>query len=154
MQAVEPQAQHAWLQKLVGEWTYEVGGEDKLGGKEIVKPLGPLWVVGESEFNMPGGGSGAARITIGFDPQKRRFVGTWVGSMMTYLWVYDGELDASGRVLTLAAEGPSRAGDGKTAKYEDIIEMRSDDHRLFRARVRGDDGTWTQMMSAEYHRVR
>ena len=154
MQAVEPQAQHAWLQKLVGEWTYEVGSEDKLGGKEIVKPLGPLWVVVESEFNMRGGGSGTARITIGFDPQKRRFVGTWVGSMMTYLWVYDGELDASGRVLTLAAEGPSMAGDGKTAKYEDIIEMRSDDHRLFRARVRGDDGTWTQMMSAEYHRVR
>ncbi|MDO9412139.1 MAG: DUF1579 domain-containing protein [Pseudolabrys sp.] len=154
MQAIEPQAQHAWLQKLVGEWTYEVGGEEKMSGKEIIRPLGPFWIVGESEFTMPGGGQGSARITVGFDPQKGRFVGTWVGSMMTYLWVYDGELDASGRVLTLAADGPSMTGDGKTASYEDIIEMVSDDHRLFRARVRGEDGEWQPMMSADYRRVR
>jgi Protein of unknown function (DUF1579) len=31
---------------------------------------------------------------------KKRFVGTWIGSMMTYMWVYDGELDRSERVLT------------------------------------------------------
>jgi hypothetical protein len=154
MQAVEPQSQHAWLQQLVGEWTYEVDGEEKVGGREIIKPIGPLWIVGESEFTMPGGGTGTARITVGFDPQKGRFVGTWIGSMMTYLWVYDGELDASGRVLTLAADGPSMTGDGKTARYEDIIEMRSDGHRLFRARVQGDNGEWQQMMSAEYRRVR
>ena len=89
MQAVEPQSQHAWLQQLVGEWTYEVDGEEKAGGREIIKPIGPLWIVGESEFTMPGGGTGTARITVGFDPQKGRFVGTWIGSMMTYLWVYD-----------------------------------------------------------------
>ena len=57
-------------------------------------------------------------------------------------------------MLTLAADGPSMTGDGKTARYEDIIEMRSDDHRLVRARVQGDNGEWQQMMSAEYRRVR
>jgi hypothetical protein len=154
MQATEPQAQHAWLQKLVGEWTYEVAGDEKMTGKEIIKPVGPFWIVGESVFTMPGGGEGTSRITVGFDPQKGRFVGTWVGSMMTYLWVYDGALDASGRVLTLAADGPSMAGDGMTASYEDIIEMVSDDHRLFRARVRGAGGEWQPMMSAEYRRLR
>lgn len=152
MQA-EPQTQHAWLQRLVGEWSYEVGDE-KLQGTEIVKPLGPLWIVGESTFTMPGGGSGSARITVGFDPQKGRFVGTWIGSMMSYLWVYDGELDAAGRVLTLSAEGPSMAGDGKMAKYQDIIELQSDERRGFTARVQGDDGQWKQMMSATYRRVR
>ena len=44
---------------------------------------------------MPGGGTATTMMTLGDDPQKKRFVGTWVGSMMTYLSVYDGELDAA-----------------------------------------------------------
>ena len=43
--------------------------------------------------------------------------------MMTHLWVYDGALDAAGKVLTLDAEGPSFTGDGTTAKYQDVIEI-------------------------------
>ena len=36
-------------------------------------------------------------MTLGYDPQKKRFVGTLIGSMMTHLWVYDGALDAGRR---------------------------------------------------------
>ena len=50
-----------------------------------------------------------------YDPQKQRFVGTWIGSMMTYLWVYEGTLDATEKVLTLNAEGPSMGTEGKLA---------------------------------------
>jgi uncharacterized protein DUF1579 len=46
-------------------------------------------------------------MTLGYDPEKKQYVGTWVGSMMSYLWVYDGSLDAEEKVLTLNAEGPS-----------------------------------------------
>ena len=61
---------------------------------------------------MPGGGPATTLMTLGYDPEKKRFVGTWIGSMMTHLWIYDGALDAAGKVLTLDAEGPSFAGDG------------------------------------------
>ena len=44
-------------------------------------------------------------MSLGFDPQKGRFVGTFIGSMMTHLWIYDGALDASGQALILDAEG-------------------------------------------------
>jgi hypothetical protein len=91
-------------------------------------------------------------MTLGYDPEKGRFVGTWVGSMMPVLWVYDGGLDEAGKVLTLEADGPSMAGDGKTAKYRDVIEIVDDDHRLFRAQVLGDDGRWHQFMTARYWR--
>jgi hypothetical protein len=70
---------------------------------------------------------------------------------MTYLWQYDGELDAAGKVLTLNAEGPSMLGDGTTAKYQDVIEIVSDDHRRFRSRVLADDG-WHEFMTADYRR--
>jgi hypothetical protein len=88
----EPQKEHQWLQKLVGEWTYETDcsmvpdqPSEKTKGTEIVRSLGDLWTVAEGQGEMPGGGSMTTLITLGYDPQTKRYVGTWVGSMMTYL---------------------------------------------------------------------
>jgi Protein of unknown function (DUF1579) len=155
----EPQKEHAWLQKLVGEWTYEVEAVMAPGqppirsqGTESVRSLGGLWILGEGQGECPGGGLATTLLTLGYDPSAKRFVGTWVGSMMTHLWVYDGALDTSGTVLTLDAEGPSFAGDGKMAKYQDITEIKSDDHRVLSSRVLGPDGKWTQFMTAHYRR--
>lgn len=156
-----PQQEHAWLQKLVGDWTMEsecVGepGQPsaKHRGTETVKSIGDLWVVGEGKGEMPGGGTANMMITLGFDPKRNRFVGTWVGSMMAQLWVYEGELDAAKRVLTLNSEGPSFTDPAKLAKYQDIIEIRSDDHRILSSRTLGDDGKWTNFMTAHYHRAK
>jgi hypothetical protein len=55
-------------------------------------------------------------------------------------------------VLTLNAEGPSMAGDGKMAKYKDVIEVKSDDHRVLTSHVLGDDGNWQHFMTANYRR--
>lgn len=154
-----PQAEHAWLQKLVGNWTFESecgGGPDqppvKFRGTETVKPLGNLWIVGEGQSEMSGGDTDRMMITLGFDPKRKRFVGTWVGSMMHHLWIYDGELDPSGRVLTLYSVGPSFTDPAKQANYQDIIEIKANDHRTLTARVQGDDGQWTQFMTAHYRR--
>ena len=88
----------------------------------------------------------------GYDPAKQRFVGTWVGSMMSHLWVYEGELDATGKVLTLNSEGPSMAGDGSIQKYQDVIRVESDDHRILTSRAPGPDGKWNEFMTAHYRR--
>src|SRR5688572_26440804 len=83
----------------------------------------------------PGGGTATMMLTLGYDPRTTRFVGTWVGSMMTHLWVYEGVLDATERVLTLNADGPDMSAEGKIAKYQDIIELRSDDHRTLSSQM-------------------
>jgi hypothetical protein len=65
----EPRAEHRWLEKLVGEWTYEgecIMGPDqptmKMTGVETVRSLGGLWTIGEAENAMPDGGrSGSTR---------------------------------------------------------------------------------------------
>jgi hypothetical protein len=93
-------------------------------------------------------------ITLGYDPVRKRFVGTFLVSMMTHLWLYDGELDASAKVLTLDAEGPSCIAEGKTAKYKDAFEILSDDHRVLTSRFLGEDGQWHQFMTAHYRRVK
>jgi len=156
---VEPQREHHWLQKLVGEWTYE--GEasmkpgappEKSSGTETVRSLGGLWILAEGRSQMPDGSPATTVMTLGYDPQKKQYVGTFVGSMMTYLWLYHGALDAAGTMLSLETEGPSMAAEGKMAKYRDVIELKSDDHRVMTSHILGDDGEWVGFMTATYRR--
>jgi hypothetical protein len=154
-----PQKEHQWLQKLVGEWTCEGDATmepgkppEKFKTTESVRSLGGLWIVAEGQGEMPDGDTATTLMTLGYDPLKRRYVGTWIGSMMTHLWLYDGGLDAAERVLTLDAEGPSMAADGKMAKYRDVIEFKSDDHRVLSSHWLDDDGDWRQFMTANYRR--
>jgi hypothetical protein len=158
----EPQKEHHWLQKLVGNWTYEheaaMGPDkpkEKLTGAETVRSLGGLWTVGEGTGEMPGGGTAKTIMTLGYDPRKNRFVGTFIGSMMAQMWIYEGTLDASGKILTLDTEGSNFAEGGKgTTKYKDIIEFKTDDHRTLTSRILGPDGKWSEFMTAHYYRKR
>ncbi len=92
-------------------------------------------------------------LTIGYDPASKRYVGSWIGSMMPNLWVYEGDVDAAGRILTLQADGPSFSGDGTIATYQDIVEVMTDDHYRFRSQVRQPDGSWHVFMEADYRRA-
>ena len=154
-----PQKEHRWLQKLVGEWTFE--GEAVMGpgqppmktsGIESVRSIGGLWIVAEGRGEMPGGGATTTIVQLGFDPLKKRYVGTWIGSMMTSLWVYNGVLDPTGKILPLETEGPAMTGEEKMGKYRDVIEIRSDDHRVLNSWMMGDDGKWHQFMTSHYRR--
>jgi hypothetical protein len=95
---------------------------------------------------------GTTLMTLGYDPRKKRFVGTFVGSMMTNLWIYDGELDKDERVLTLDTDGPDFTNPEKTVKFKDVIEFKSDDHRMTTSHALGEDGQWHQFMTADYRR--
>ncbi len=157
---VDPQKEHLWLQQLAGEWAYESecgAGPDQppsmMKGRETVRLLGGLWSIGEGTLEMPDGTKGHTIITIGYDPKEQAFVGSWVGSMMTHLWIYRGSLDATGKTLTLSSDGPSFSGDGTTAHYQDIITIVSNDHRIFTGRVQSEDGTWNEFMKTDYRRA-
>lgn len=161
MEMPVPQKEHQWLQRLVGEWTFDsecsMGPDQppmKSTGQEVVRSFGGLWTIGEGSGEMPGGGTCQSVMTLGYDPQAKRFVGTFIASVMTHLWTYNGTLDAAEKVLTLDTEGPSFAGDGTMAKYQDIIEFVSDDHRTLSSQVLGPDGNWTPFMKAHYRRKR
>ena len=124
----------------------------KWTGRETVRLLGRLWTIGEGAGEMPGGGESQSIMTLGYDPQTQRFVGTFIASVMTHLWPYNGTLDAAERVLTLDSEGPSFAGDGTMAKYQDIIEFVDDNYRTLSSQLLGPDGKWVPFMKAHYRR--
>jgi hypothetical protein len=120
----EPQQAHQRLQQLVGEWTYEADA--------TMAPGQP-----------PAKCEAAERV---------RSLGD--------LWILaegQGEMPGGGAattVLTLDTEGPHGAAEGKMAKFKDVIEFTSEDHRVLTSRLRGDDGAWHGFMMANYRRMK
>ena len=147
------QKEHEWLQQLVGNWTSEMDDPQsgqKIKGKEAVRSLGDLWIVQEMTGGMAGPQSeDVSLLTLGFDPEKKRFIGTFVSSSMTHLWLYDGVLE--GDKLTLTSEGPSMTGEGM-ATYRDVIDM-TGGKRTFLSYGQDDKGEWQQFMNATYKRA-
>lgn len=154
----EPQREHLWLHKFVGEWEYDAEifmepdvPPEKCFGTEHVRTLGDFWILAEGQGEMPGGGAATMLMTLGFDPVKK-FVGTWVGSMMTHLWIYSGSLSDDETTLTLDSEGPGMSGNGEMAQYRDIITFSGSDQRLLTSQIMGSDGSWQVMMTSRYRR--
>jgi hypothetical protein len=154
-----PGKEHAWLHQLVGDWAAESKAADPTQGDfpwvgtERIKSLGGLWIVSEGTTLCDGKTAGQSMIALGYDPAKGKFVGTWLGTMMTNLWVYEGSLDADEKALTLDCEGPSCTEPGKVAPYQDIITIIDADYWTLTARTRGDDGQWTTFMTTHYRRT-
>jgi hypothetical protein len=155
----QPQAEHEWLQRLVGRWTFTsecIMGPDQppmtSDGSAVVRSLGGMWILVEGRNGVPEGPEVESVITLGFDPKVRQYVGTFVASCMTLLWRYAGSLDESKRRLTLDTEGPRFGGEG-TAQYQDIIEIIDDDHWIMSSHLLGDDGQWHSFMTAHYRRA-
>lgn len=155
-----PTAEHNWLRKLIGDWTYEHpmvlpdGTSRTLSGTEVFRTIGEYWVHGEAQGPGMDGKPSASIMTLGFDPAKGRFVGSWIGSMMPLFWVYDGELDPDGRILRLYSTGPAFDGSAGTEPYMDVIEFIDDDHRTLSGHTKNADGVWTPFMTGHYRRVK
>ncbi|WP_206085534.1 DUF1579 domain-containing protein [Massilia polaris] len=151
--------QHRWLQQLVGDWAYEStvamgpGETDTTIGMDRVKALGEFWIIAEAEGEFPGDGPAKMVITLGYDPLRERFTGTFIHSQMSYLWHYDGELDGTRRILTLESSGPAMDGSETTARYRDVMEIVDESRRLFSSYALREDGKWHEFMSARYTRV-
>ena len=152
--------QHAWLKKFLGEWRSEAEmtgmpgtPAEKMEGSASARAIGDLWIVADMRGESPAGDMEAV-LTLGYDPEKKRFVGTWVDSMFNHMWLYDGSLDAAGKVLTLEAKGPSFAGDGSLANYKDVYEFPEPGRMTLTSSAEGPDGKWTQFMSATFRRTK
>jgi hypothetical protein len=157
MDMPKPTEEHTWLQRLAGEWTY--AGEMKMGeeehkstGTETIRTFGGFWTVGEMLGKMPGSDiQSKSVISLGYDPDKKKYVGTFISDMMSFMWVYEGT--RKGDVLTLDCEGPSFKGDGQMVQYQDIIEIKSDSEYVMSSQTRGEDGKWKKFMSMTFTRA-
>jgi hypothetical protein len=153
-----PVKEHEWLQQLVGEWQTDAEmfmepGQPpvKSQGTESVRPIGGFWVLAEYQgtfTDKPFTGV----LSLGYDPQKQKYVGSWIGSMDSQLWRYEGTLDATGKILTLETEGVCPHAPGKLTKFREVIEIKDKNHRVFTSSMEGEDGKWVTAMICQYTR--
>jgi len=149
----KPDQEHHWLQRFMGEWKTESKATMipdqppmQCSGTMSSRQLGGFWVLNEFKGEWSGDPMNGIQ-TIGYNKAKNKYVGTWVDSATPFMWLYEGTVDASGRILTLEAEGPNFMADGKLTKFEDIYEFKSANEILMKSRMLGDDGKWITFMS-------
>jgi hypothetical protein len=149
----QPVKEHEVLKQFVGEWntmSEGVAGPDqpamKCEGKIKSKMLGGFWVVNEMESNTPGFQMTGLQ-TVGYDMKSKKYVGTWVDSMMNHMWKYEGNWDEAGKVLTLQAEGPNFMEGGKSAQFRDIYQFKTKDQIAISSQMQGEDGKWVTFMT-------
>jgi hypothetical protein len=155
-----PAKEHLWLQQLAGEWDTEVAAVVEPGqppkrskGTESIRAVGGFWVLSEIQgtcpvLNLPF----TSFLTLGYDQEQGEFVGTWVDSMSSYLWKYEGTLDPARNALTLETEGPCPMAPEKHSKFREVIELENKDHKVFTMSIQGADGEWVTMLTCNSRR--
>jgi hypothetical protein len=154
----QPQSEHQWFDDMLGEWDFDhecqMGPDQpptKSTGTINARSLGGLWIQMDCKGGLPDGNEWNSIFTLGFDPHKGRYLGTFIASMMTHLWIYDGAVDTSGKRLIMDVEGPSFDGKGM-ANYQDIFEIVDRNHWILRSRLQQPDGTWIDFLEGHHRR--
>lgn len=156
MQMPQPTKEHEWLQKFVGAWetdieVYMEPGKPpmKSKGSHRDRMVGGLWLISE-------GGNNAIPyqfvLTLGYDSKLGKYVGTWIDTMTSHIWKYQGTVNAAGNILTLETEGPSPMSPDKVSKFREVTEFKSKDHRYFTSSMLGADGKWSTVLTVSSRR--
>ena len=103
----KPQKEHQWLAQLAGDW--EAAIECSMGpgippmkskATQSSEMLGDRWLVATSEGEAMGQPMTSV-LTIGYDPAKKAYVGTFYSSCGNELWTYTGQVSEDGKKLVL-----------------------------------------------------
>lgn len=155
-----PSDEHKWLKQFVGQWETKTTGKMGEGqpaiemtGSITSTMLGGFWVSNTMEANVAGMKIRGMQ-TIGYDTEKKKYVGTWIDTTGEFMWKYEGSVEKSGKKLVLEAEGPDMAAPDKTRLYRDAYEFTSADSLIVTSSVKNDDGTWTTFMNGKSTRVK
>lgn len=133
---MEPTEHHKLLAKAVGTWdadmTMWMAGPDgeatKTKGTETVEMFGEFWSVGQLKYDFMGMPV-TGRSTIGYDPAKNKFVGTWIDTTSAFAAQMSGDYDKETKTFTYMGEMPGP--DGNTSPFKIIERHTDDDNKTF-----------------------
>jgi hypothetical protein len=117
-------------------------------GTEVNTVLpGGLWVLSKFEGDFDGV-KFEGRGQFGYDPLKKKYVGTWIDSLMPNLMVLEGSYDAKAKTMTFVGEAIEP--NSKTPYTQKMVTtMKDDGTRLFTLYMKFDKGD-VKFMEIEY----
>ena len=108
----KPTKEHLSLKEGAGTWDYVMKmreapdkPEMESKGVETCVALGDFWIVFDIKTDNMMGMAWAGHGTPGYDPAKKKFIGTFIESMSSDRMLGEGTMDADGKVLTVNWEG-------------------------------------------------
>jgi hypothetical protein len=107
--------------------------------------LGEFWMMNEFHNEVAGFGMKGIQ-TVGYDPSKKKYIGTWVDSATNHLWLYEGTV-VDNKKLVLEAKGPNLVTSGKEALFRDSYEFMSESEIRVTSEMQGEDGKWITFMT-------
>lgn len=156
--------EHQWLMQLTGEWTTSVYANEnttitsadgvveepppRFPGTESVRALGPYWVIADGKIDQPDLPIRYV-LTLGYDPIKKKFVGTSISSVESLCATLEGTLDESGKVLTLEGTVPYAVEPSTTAMLRLVITLKSPRERIRTSAYKSGDA-WKTLYTMEY----
>lgn len=153
-QQYEAKEEHEILKKDVGTWTAAMkiwaGSEEPIEatGVEVNKMIGDLWVSSHFEaeiFGQKFTGSG----TFGYDPDKKKFVGSWVDSMNPFSSHMEGTYDEKTQTLSMMSKGKDPSGQVNEGK--NVAVYKDKDTRIFTMYMKQGD-KFVKSMEITYKR--
>lgn len=144
------------LRRDVGVWDCEVKFYPDPNGQPVVSKavesnhmVGDVWVVGDFRGEMAGTTfHGSSQ--MGYDPKKRKYVGSWIDSASPYPTQMEGTYDASMKILSIVGLG--KDPNGMPMKMKLVVTYREDDSRSMTMYVGAGADEWLRMMEVDYRK--
>lgn len=154
----QPTESHQRLAEDVGTWTGEMkvwmNGPDAdpvvLPTKEVVTMMsGGFWSISKFESG-PFKGQGQ----FGFDPVKKKYVGTWIDSTTPFLNVMEGTFDEEKKELVMFYSGLDMASE-KVIEKKNITQHLTPDKRRFTMYQKDPKtGKWSVEFIMNYSKIK
>ena len=152
----QPTAEHKQLNDHVGNWKvackfYMDPSQPPMetNATESVEKVGEFWTLSHYKCDMMGMPF-VGRATMGFDPNKKKWVSTWIDSMSPVLFVLTGT--QKGDTITLEGEAWS-CMTNSVLKHRTTEKHIGKNERIFEMFCTMPDGNEIKMMTNHYKRA-
>jgi hypothetical protein len=154
----QPGPEHDLLKKDVGVWdaTVEMSAGPpgtapmvSKGTETVTLAVGGMWQVTEFKGELMGAPF-EGRGLMGFDPGKKKYVGSWVDSMTPSISPMEASYDPATKTMTGWMEAPDPTG--KLTKSKHTTEWRDADTRVFNMFMTAPDGKEYPVLKITYKR--
>lgn len=155
----KPEKAHAILKDAAGTWDarmklYAPGSDtpssESKGVETNTMMEGGFFCLGEYRGELLGQPF-VGKSVLGYDPEKGKYVGTWVDSVSARILAMEGTYDEATKTLTMWTESKDPAT-GKTVREKQVTRAIDHDTREFQMIQVGEGGKETVLMVVNYKR--